>query len=925
MSHLSSLIETPLPTEKAPLEVGMGVTLLLEGWAFCTDSDMQSLWMEFEGKRHAITERGNARQDVLVAHNVEDRARDIRALCSGFWVALPVMPAPRSRAARLRLIAELANGDVVMSGTRTVCLAATAPEVMAKARGLERPLPENPRVCICMTTYNPGEAVFRRQVEGFDSERARRDHANWICLIQDDWSSRKGIETIRRVIRDDPRFELEQNGGNLGFYRNFERVLGRVPADCDVVCLSDQDDRWNPDKLTKLIAGFTTADTTMVYFRTCESLDGEGKVGVVEHVLGRRGGTITADIEALFFANTITGAAVMFKAALLALLMPFPPKRGLIYHDWWIGLVALAAGRIGYISEPLYDYFQHGGNVVGWSHIGKIVSLREFLTSEPYRRELAHTARTMYNNDCKFLAATVQMLRLRVPESRHRAALARLGNLPERPLRTLLGQCVRAVVLQRASQNREKNVFMAHAVMRLLNAYFTRKYREITQKFATAEEAKGSEPSATSRHVMPVDTFERKCAPLTLNIRAGEPARVNMFLAMIDFKYFFGGYIGMFQLAKHIAKAGFRVRFVILEQCDFQPAMWRQQIQKYAGLEDIFDLVEVEYRFDRSIPLKVNRDDRFIATSCWSAWLADTAARDLGDKPFVFMIQEYEPYFVPHGSYYALSHAAYDLNLFGVFSTEILREFFQQKKFGVYRNGAAEGDARSIAFHNAVLKFRVTREQLAERAGRKRKFLFYCRPEPHAQRNMFELGVLALRDAIARGGLNPRVWDFYGIGTVGDQFTIPLADGVQMVALPKMSLEEYAEYLPDFDLGMSLMYTPHPSLVPLEMASAGLITITNSYANKTAEALGRISQNFEVGEANVAELSAALLRGEKRVADVEGRLRGSAIQWPTSWDETFALDVIQPMLAELRSGQKVRVLDRHHLMGDVAGRNVAAA
>ena len=33
------------------------------------------------------------------------------------------------------------------------------------------------------------------------------------------------------------------------------------------------------------------------------------------------------------------------------------------------------------------------------------------------------------------------------------------------------------------------------------------------------------------------------------------------------------------------------------------------------------------------------------------------------------------------------------------------------------------------------------------------------------------------------------------------------------------------------------MYTPHPSLVPIEMASAGMLTVTNTFENKTADAL----------------------------------------------------------------------------------------
>lgn len=890
-------IETPL---QDPVEVGQGLSLIIEGWAFCAQSPITGLHVLFDGRKYPVTERGNARQDVLVAHHTDDAARDIRALRSGFWTVLPILPAPRDRRVVLRLVADVANGETLVSTSYHITLRGT-PGVLnadARLRKVHAPLPAYPRICICMTTYNPGEAVFRRQI---DSIRAQT-YENWICLIQDDWSSRASVETIRRVLGDDPRFILERNERNLGFYQNFEKVLRRVPADCDLVCLADQDDRWFEHKLATLIRSFRAPDTTMVY-SDMRIVDGDGKV-LSDTFWSTRRNNYT-DIETLFFANTITGAATMFKASLLPLLLPFPPRRGLMYHDWWLGLVALAAGRIEYVDEPLYDYFQHGGNVVGWSHIGKIVSIRQFLTSDPYRRELAHTARTMYNYDCKFLAATIQTLRLRVPDSAHNAALERLSRLPQRPLRTLAGQVARAMLLKRASQNREKNVFMAHAVMRMLNTYFTRKHRELTQKFATAEEAASSEPGASARHVMPVDTFERKCAPLTLDIRADEPPRVNMFLAMIDFKYFFGGYIGMFQLAKHIAGSGLRVRFIIHEQCDFQPATWRQKIQKYAGLEDVFDLIEVEYRFDRAIPLRVSPEDRWVATSCWSAWLADSSARALGDKPFVFMIQEYEPYFVPHGSYYALSHAAYDLNLYGLFSTEILREFFRQKRFGIFRDGIAEGNARSTSFHNAVLKFRVDGQRLRQRNGSRKKFLFYCRPEAHAQRNMFELGVLALRRAIAEGALDPEQWDFYGIGTVGEQFVIPLPRGAEMVALPKMSLEEYAEYLPDFDLGMSLMYTPHPSLVPLEMASAGLVTVTNSCENKTPEVLREISTNFEVGEANVESLAAALRRAEGRIGDIEARVRGAVIRWPTSWDEAFAPEVMRPLIQELSRGMKV--------------------
>jgi len=124
-----------------------------------------------------------------------------------------------------------------------------------------------------------------------------------------------------------------------------------------------------------------------------------------------------------------------------------------------------------------------------------------------------------------------------------------------------------------------------------------------------------------------------------------------------------------------------------------------------------------------------------------------------------------------------------------------------------------------------------------------------------------------------------------------------------MQVMSKMSLQEYASYLPDFDMGMSLMLTPHPSLVPLEMAGAGLVTITNSYANKTAARLRAISANFEVGEPNVEDLVAAIMRAEERIEDVAGRVRGADIDWPTSWDNAIRPEDRLRLFDELRAGK----------------------
>ena len=65
------------------------------------------------------------------------------------------------------------------------------------------------------------------------------------------------------------------------------------------------------------------------------------------------------------------------------------------------------------------------------------------------------------------------------------------------------------------------------------------------------------------------------------------------------------------------------------------------------------------------------------------------------------------------------------------------------------------------------------------------------------------------------------------------------------------------ELLRDHDVGLALMYTPHPSLVPIEMASAGMMTVTNSFENKTAEAMAAISPNLIAAEPSLDGIVAA--------------------------------------------------------------------
>jgi hypothetical protein len=82
-------------------------------------------------------------------------------------------------------------------------------------------------------------------------------------------------------------------------------------------------------------------------------------------------------------------------------------------------------------------------------------------------------------------------------------------------------------------------------------------------------------------------------------------------------------------------------------------------------------------------------------------------------------------------------------------------------------------------------------------------------------------------------------WSIVSIGAAHPD--IDLHNGLKLVSRGKLSLDEYARTLAESALGVSLMFSPHPSYPPLEMAEFGVQTITNTFANKD---LGQLSGNL---------------------------------------------------------------------------------
>ena len=373
------------------------------------------------------------------------------------------------------------------------------------------------------------------------------------------------------------------------------------------------------------------------------------------------------------------------------------------------------------------------------------------------------------------------------------------------------------------------------------------------------------------------------------------PPRVNLLVPTIDLDHFFGGYIGKFNLARRLAERGARVRVVTVDPTGPLPAGWRDELQGYDGLAGVLERIELAFAREADT-LAASPEDAWIATTWWTAHVAHAAARVTGRDRFLYLIQEHETFTFPMGSLAALADGSYDLPHAAVYSTELLRGFHRERGIGVFSAGTAEGDARSTSFDNAITAVEPPSPgELRDR--RPRRLLFYARPEPHAARNMFELGALALRRAAAAGAFDGG-WTLHGIGTTGGAHEVDLG-GITLAMRPRSAQAGYAGVLREHDAGLALMYTPHPSLVPLEMASAGLVTVTNSFANKTPEAMAAISPNLRCAPPTIDGVADGIAAATAAAEDVAARIAGSRVNWSRDWDASFSGAVMERIEALL--------------------------
>lgn len=222
------------------------------------------------------------------------------------------------------------------------------------------------KISVAMTTYN-GALYLREQLDSILAQSRLPDE----LIVCDDQSTDATPSILEEYAARSPfAFKVRINDTRLGSTKNFEQAIGLCTG--DIICLSDQDDVWHPQKLAVIQQRFEEDAELDLVFTNGDLIDGDGMrmradmwkafrfSSKMQRILG-----IGGAYDLLLSWPFITGATVAFRSRNKDLVLPIPDEMPTFVHDRWIAVLIAAVGKIGLIEERLIAYRLHRNQQIG--------------------------------------------------------------------------------------------------------------------------------------------------------------------------------------------------------------------------------------------------------------------------------------------------------------------------------------------------------------------------------------------------------------------------------------------------------------------------------------------------------------------------------------------------------------------------------
>ncbi len=215
--------------------------------------------------------------------------------------------------------------------------------------GRKNRLKEKPLVSVALASYNGGKYI-EKQIKSI----LKQDYPNIEIIVSDDGSKDDTLKVLKKFKNKIKVFHNNDHGLLGNFVNAIKHCKGKY------IALSDQDDIWEPNKITRLVEkidGFDIIQSGVCvidekdnyhpkkYMHEAYEVDKTTKYWVHDNIV----------------ENTMLGCTTLMNAEFVKKFSDIPKQ--IIYHDLWLLYNAILNGRgMVYIDEQLVLYRQHGEN-----------------------------------------------------------------------------------------------------------------------------------------------------------------------------------------------------------------------------------------------------------------------------------------------------------------------------------------------------------------------------------------------------------------------------------------------------------------------------------------------------------------------------------------------------------------------------------
>jgi len=204
------------------------------------------------------------------------------------------------------------------------------------------------KISVCIATYN-GEKYISEQLSTILPQLSIEDEV----IVSDDNSTDRTLEIISGF--NDSRISVFLNSKEKGYTSNFENALQHTNG--EYIFLSDQDDLWLNDKVSRCILALQDYDLVV----SDAIIIDERKDIISDSFFSKRRHYFS------FLGNLYKfgylGCCFAFKNRVLKKALPFPRNRKYCTHDNWIFLIASLHFKTKILTEKLVLYRRHDANV----------------------------------------------------------------------------------------------------------------------------------------------------------------------------------------------------------------------------------------------------------------------------------------------------------------------------------------------------------------------------------------------------------------------------------------------------------------------------------------------------------------------------------------------------------------------------------